>query len=265
MVEKHKSLENFVEEKRAEGKYSFTQNELLDSFDISGKALQQALYRLKTKNKIAHVRKGFYAIISPEFLKWGIPPPYLFIDDLMKSIGKDYYVGLFSAASLHGASHQAVMKFYVITEKPALRNISKDNLNVDFYVKQNWSKDDIVLKKTDAGYIKVSSPELTALDLLYYGNYGVNRAFTVIEELTEEMNTKSLIRVAENFPNISTIQRLGYLLDIELNNQKLANALKKVLKNKRIYPVRLSKNSSKNGAYNSIWNIYINTEIESDL
>ena len=48
--------------------------------------LRQILYRLKKKNEIVQIRQGFYAIIPPEYSKQGIIPPYLYIDDLMKSL-----------------------------------------------------------------------------------------------------------------------------------------------------------------------------------
>jgi hypothetical protein len=41
-------------------------------------------------------------------------PINLFIDDMMKSLNKRYYVGLISAAALHGAAHQKPMEYYVI-------------------------------------------------------------------------------------------------------------------------------------------------------
>ena len=47
----------------------------------------------------------------------GAPPPSWYIDDLMRNEGRPYYVGLLSAAELHGASHQAVMEFQVVTDK----------------------------------------------------------------------------------------------------------------------------------------------------
>ena len=145
-------------------------------FDISDKAINQSLYRLKNKKQIAQIRNGFYAIISPGYSSQGIIPAPLFIDDLMQSLSKRYYVGLLSAAALHGAAHQQPMEFFVVTEKPALRRINNRKIKINFYVKKKWTDEDIVNKKTDAGNIQVSSPELTALDLLYYTNsIGIKR------------------------------------------------------------------------------------------
>ncbi|GHT42098.1 hypothetical protein FACS189437_09760 [Bacteroidia bacterium] len=94
--------------------------------------------------------------------------PYLFIDDLMKSLDKSYYVALLSAAALYGATHQQLMEYFVMTETPAPRSINNQKLKVSFFSKNSWEQDDIVQKTTDAGYLNVSSPELTAFDLWGY-------------------------------------------------------------------------------------------------
>jgi len=58
-------LEEFLSKIRSKGRYSFTYKEALYAFDISEQALDQNLYRLKSKNAIATIRKGFYVLISP--------------------------------------------------------------------------------------------------------------------------------------------------------------------------------------------------------
>lgn len=263
-IEKYKNLEDFVNQTRAYGRYSFSREEIKKNFDLSDKAMDQALYRLKAKKKIAKVRKGFYAIITPEYSKAEMIPPHLFIDDLMKSLEKRYYVGLFSAAALHGAAHQQPMEYYVVTEKPALRDIKTRKLRINFYVKKSWSQEDIIQKKTDAGYINVSSPELTALDLLSYGS-GINRSFTVLEELIEEISPSQLARVAKKYPQMASVQRLGYLLERELQNEKLANAVRQAIKDKTLYPVSLLKGSDDKGEIDQEWKVIKNTDVESDL
>jgi len=261
----YNSLEEFVSETRAKGRYSFSWDELVHCFNISEKALNQSLFRLKSKNKISQIRKGFYAIITPEYSKQGMLPPYLFIDDLMNSLGKKYYVGLFSAAALYGAAHQQPMEYYVITEKPALRNINTQRLSINFFVKQNWTESDVIQKKTDAGYINVSTPELTVLDLLTYGGFGINRVLTILEELVEEMKPSNLLKTAKNYSATSTIQRLGYLIDKKIENEKLAAVLRKVLNDRKFVSVPLLKGSVNKGYLDVDWKIYKNIELESDL
>ncbi len=259
----YNNLESFINALRAKGRYSFSREEAKKNLELSEKALNQTLFRYSVKGKIAKVRSGFYAIILPEYAQRGMLPAYLFIVDLMKSLNRDYYVALFSAAAYHGAAHQQPMTFYVITKKPALRNLKNDKLSLNFYVKKDWSRDDIVQKKSDAGYIKVSGPELTALDLLAY-NFSLGRVFTVLEELVEEMTPDKLLATAGRFPT-ATIQRLGYLLDKEIGNRHLAKPLKKLIKNKPLSRVLLMKGEADSGEIDKDWKVIVNIDIESDL
>jgi len=259
-------LEDFINKIRSVGRYSFSLAEIKKQFDISDKAINQNLYRLKTKNQIAQIRKGFYAIITPEYSHQGIIPAPLFIDDLMKSLNKRYYVGLLSAAALYGAAHQQPMEFFVITEKPALRKINTRKLKINFYVKKDWEDEDIANKKTDAGNIRISTPELTALDLLYYTNsIGINYTVTILKELVAEIKAAELTKTARRYQQVAAIQRLGYLLDKEIGDEKLADALRKALQNKSIFPVALSTQKSKNAVIDEKWKVIKNVNIESDL
>lgn len=262
----HNYLEDYLTEIRSRGRYAFTWEEISDKFDLSDKALNQNLYRLKSKNKVAQIRKGFYAIITPEYMRQGMLPPSLFIDDMMKSLKRRYYVGTISAAALHGAAHQQPMEYFVVTERPALRAIKNKKLKINFYVKKEWSDEDVDQKKTDAGYINVSSPELTALDLLYYlDSIGLNRAFTLLQELSAEMKVTTLAKVAKRYPQTVAIQRLGYLLDKELHHPKFAEPLLKVLNDRKYFPVSLSLSKNNGGEMDSQWKVIKNTTLESDL
>lgn len=260
----YKTIEEFTVQLRANGRFSFTINELHSTFSKSDKSIKQALFRLKKKGKIAFIRSGFYVLITPEYSKFNMIPTALFIDDLMKTLGKDYYVGLFSAAALQGATHQATMEYYVLTPPPAIRHIKNEYLSIYFFVKKNWPDNAIIKRKTDAGYINVSCPELTALDLLSYGNFGINRAATIIEELSTEMKSSRLKQVICNTPT-STIQRLGYMLDKVLNNNRLSSVLQNELSKRKVFPVLLVKESAHKGTSDQKWKVVENEIVETDL
>ncbi len=268
LIGKNKSAnwDKFFVELQSQGRYTFTFDELRSRFDLSEETLLQGLYRYKVKKQIAQIRKGFYAIISPEYSKQGMLPPYLFIDDLMKSLNKPYYVALLSAAALHGAAHQQPMEYFVIAQTPAPRSINSKKLKISFFSKNDWEQDDIVQKTTNAGYINVSSPQLTALDLLAYTEkIGLNRATTVLQELAQAMKVSALSRTAKRYPSTPVIQRLGYILDKVLGEEKLAKALQKVLSNRTVVPVLLSIKKEKQGEMDETWKVIKNMEIESDL
>ena len=266
-VNTYNYINAYLDDVRSKGRFAFTLDELKGNFvNNTDKAILQSLHRLKSKNKIVQIRKSFYTILPPEYSNQGIIPTNLFIDDMMQAVEKDYYIGLTSAAALYGAAHQQTMETYVITKKPALRNIKNDRVKINFFVKNEWELEDINHIKTDAGYIKVSSPELTALDLLYYvEKIGMDRVLTILEELCEILKPSKLYQTAKRYNQYAAIQRLGYLLDNELYNENLGQAILPLIENKKGANIPLLPGNNKEGEVNSRWRIVKNVVIESDL
>jgi predicted transcriptional regulator of viral defense system len=251
---------------RAKGRYSFTLAELERGYNLSYRSIKQGLYRLKIKNKIAQIRQGFYVIVPPEYASIGTLPEDMYIDNLMEFLGKNYYVGLLSAAALHGAAHQKPMTYFVVSQHPAPRNISNPKQRILFFSKQNFIPEGVIQKKTLSGYINVASPELTAFDLLdNIKRFGINRITTILQELYEEMRPSRLAKIAKSVDNKASIQRLGYILETVAGAEKLAEALQKILSQTAVVPVPLSPVKVRRGAIDSKWKIIVNMEIEPDL
>ncbi|EKT2068229.1 type IV toxin-antitoxin system AbiEi family antitoxin [Flavobacterium psychrophilum] len=261
-------LEDFINELRSNGRYAFSLPEVRNQFEQSDEAIKKALQRLKKKKEIALIRNEFYVVITPEYRSKGILPPSLFISELMKFLEKDYYVGLLNAAAYYGAAHQQPQSFSVITMKPSLRNINNDNLKMNFYIKKEWSKSDIVQKKVDTGYINVSSPELTALDLVCYFDQagGLNRVATVLEELCESIDANKLLDLSKRYSPITAVQRLGFLLEEILDMRDLSDPIKDYLKTVNYFPVLLRPQKEKPEMITgNDWKVVQNLEIETDL
>lgn len=255
-------IEAYLREIEAKGRYAVTLNELRNNFNVSEKAILQNTYRLKRKNRLAQVRKEFYVIIPPQYSRRGMIPPTLMVADLMEFLNREHYVGLFSAAALHGAGHQQPMEFQVITKKPPLRNIKNEKLNISFYTKSYWSLDQIAEKKTQTGYLKVSTPELTAFDLVQYHKRigGLNRIIPILEDLAEVMKPTLLSKIAKT-QKATNIQRLGYLLD-KSGIGSLTNTLHRVLGNNlKNIPLSLA-HKKKQGQVNDKWKIIENSELD---
>lgn len=255
-------VEDYLTEIQSKGRYSVTLNELQAKFDTSEKAILQKIYRLKNKNKLAQVRKEFYVIIPPQYSNRGMLPPTLFINDMMDFLNREYYVGLLSAAALFGAGHQQPMEFQLVTQKPALRNIRNQKLSLSFFIKSKWEQDQIKEKKTETGYLKVSSPELTAFDMVQYHNRigGLSRTLPILEDLTEAIKPSLLSKTAKT-QIIPNIQRLGFLLD-KLGSESLASSLFRLLsKNSKEVPLSLA-HKKRTGPINEKWKIIKNTELD---
>jgi predicted transcriptional regulator of viral defense system len=261
-------LETFIKYIRAKGRYTFTFDELKEHFNSSDKALRQKMFRLQKKNEIAIICRGFYVIVPPEYASTGTLPETVFIDTLMKYLGKNYYVGLLSAAALYGAAHQKPMTDYVVCQHPAPRNISNKKHKILFFSKQILIQEGIIQKKTISGFINVSSPELTAFDLLdNIKKFGINRITTVLQELYEEMLPSRLSKIAKLVDNKANMQRLGYILEtiVGKDTEKLTAALYKILSKTTFVPVSLSPVKTRRGTINKKWQIIENMQIESDL
>jgi predicted transcriptional regulator of viral defense system len=260
-------LEDYIVNMRSAGRYAFSLGEVRNKFEQSDEAIKKALQRLKAKGEIVLVRNEFYVIVTPEYRSKGMPPPSFFVADLMKFLNREYYVALMNAAAYYGAAHQQPQSFSIITTKPSLRDITKDNLKVNFIVKKDWSEDDIVKRKVETGYINVSSPELTALDMVYYYEQsgGLNRVATVLEELSEVIKIDKLMETVARYSPVTAVQRLGFLFDEILGLKNLSEPLKDYLNSVNHFPVLLRPQKEKiDMITGNNWKVVQNIEIQVD-
>ncbi len=222
------NVSQWIDNLEKRGRISFSLYQLEKELpNYSKVAIRSALKRLSKKGKIVSFHRGFYLIITAQYASRGILPAALFMDDFMKFLNRPYYVGLLSAAALYGAAHQQPQEYFVITDFPVLRPSHKKGLKVNFISKSYIESRLLKERKTESGYLKVSSPVLTASDLVQYEKRsgGITRVASVLNELVEEIEPREFDSVFFASTNASAIQRLGYLIDRVLNNEKLANKL----------------------------------------
>ena len=194
---KHKSLSDFVDYLQTTGRYTFTRDEAKGALGVSDLALKRALGRLFKKGRVVMIEREFYISVPLEYQATGILPASWFIEDLMSFTGRPYYVGLLSAAAIHGAAHQQPQEFHVITERPK-RDIELADLRIRFFRKSEMERTPVVQVKTETGFIRVSNPPATAIDLVRYEARigGINRTVTVLQELAESIKGKELLEAA---------------------------------------------------------------------
>jgi len=153
-------------------------------------------------------------------------------------------------------------------ENPKLGDINKVETHLRFFTSTKWPTKNIIKKKSDAGIFKISSPALTAVDLIHHQNKlgGLNRMLAILEELFEEIAATDLSELLSWYSHKSTIQRFGFLLE-ELNaDNDLIGLLSNHLSATKYYPVLLTpKSKLKAGSVNNDWKVDINIKLESDL
>ena len=197
-------------------------------------------------------------------------PPTLFLDAFMKELGRPYYMAMLNAAAYHGASHQQPQEFFVVTDFPVLRPMQKKGLKVNYISKREIPEKLLDTRKTEAGYLKISNPALTATDLIQYAKRvgGINRVAIVLAELAESIKPDAFdANLLQQVP-VTALQRLGYLLDKVFNNQPLANALYYALdkNNSPLFRIPLKASALAKGfTADDRWKVIVNTEIEIDL
>ena len=263
----NKHTVDFIRDLRSNGKYAFTTDELYEAVPKDKRNLRKDLDRLRDKGQIMNIRRGFYTIIPDEYRNMGTLPVELYADDLMKFLQKKYYVGLFSAAMLHGAAHQQPQEYYIVLESPKPRNIKKKKFIINFSEKRKFPVYGVEEKKTSTGYLKVSSKELTFFDLIYYVKNlgGMNRIITILDDLREEMKVTNFKDVVKNdFPN-TVYQRAGYIMDQIFYDEKLSLILENKLKKEKTSNTKLNPSGKTSGKINYKWNLQINIKIDKDL
>jgi len=262
------TISNYIKQLQSYEEYAFSWNELFVNCNKTEISLKRELSRLVEKKEIINLRKGFYLIIPPRYSRQEHLPIQLYIDKLFKNLERNYYLGFYSAAKFHGASHQQVQRDYIMTNTPSLPKIKKKSVDINFLTTSNWPKQNILQKKSDAGVFKISSPALTMVDLIHHQTKlgGINRMLAILEELTEELTDSDIAKLLTWYPHKSTLQRLGFLLEELQVNEMLTRQIKEQLKQSKFFPVLLSPNSNqKPGAIYNTWKVDVNINLESDL
>lgn len=255
------------------GRITFSSNDLYMQYPSFNKqAVTSVLRRLVEKGKIQSVWHGFYVVVPVEYELKGVIPPVIYIDQLMNYLQKDYYTGLLNAASFYGAAHQQPQEFTVITRGKNLRDKLKNGVKINFVSKKEIPHAFIRQITTKTGYVSISTPELTALDLFFYQKEigGLSRAGTVLAELIEEMNFENITPDLMHLFPVPVIQRFGFLLDKVLEDDDKAKIWLEKTKQagikfrKTLLKPEMQMSDFSDFEHNETWKIIINEEIEID-
>ncbi len=268
-------LSEYLKILRSQGRSCFTKKEALQELKIANVNLNARIQRLKKKGELISPARNFYVIVAPEDLPQGAPHPADLVIMLMRHLKRDYYACLLTAAQHYGAAHQKPMVFQVMVNKP-MRKLKFASVRIHFIYKKSFK--DLPAREfiKREGYLKVSSPELTAMDLLLYTRKaaGLSNVVTVLFELIDNINADKLVELAQQVNNKAWVQRLGYLLEqLQLADEKSARhkakvvaRLEKYLSKQKLSYIQLSPGlTTKGSKRNNKWMIIENTTVESDL
>lgn len=260
-------ISDWVDELQRSGRYGFAATELAGAVEASPEARRKALARLQKRNRVRRLRNEFYVILPVEYSKTGMIPVDWYLEDLMRHLDHVYYVGLLTAAALHGAAHQQCQEYSVVigAYEPAMK---APGCAIRFFHKTHMDATPRALLKGHSGMLPVSTPEATAFDLVRYANRvgGLDAVLTILEELCEAMTAEGLSRCARAEQVLAVGQRLGWLLD-QIGRRDLADALHRELMEGDAGPGRafLDPAGARRGGSANRWNVVENSRPQSDL
>ena len=261
------NISEWIHGREIRGKVTFSIADVKDAFaERPVKSINTELSRQVSRGRVQSVYRGFYVVVPVQYQLKGEIPPVYYVDSLMDYVGKPYYVGLLSAATIHGASHQRAMKTQVVTIEPRIKASGK-NPFIDWNYRKEIPNAFVLKKNAEIGTLRYSGPELTAIDLVQFSAHvgGYQRAATVLAELMESVNMEKVVDLLP-FTTVATLQRFGYLLEFVLLRQKQADMLFQILKKQGSWNSVLlcNEHDRREGVPANRWHVNGNIDIEVD-
>ncbi|MDP2367498.1 type IV toxin-antitoxin system AbiEi family antitoxin domain-containing protein [Rhodoferax sp.] len=218
---------------------------------VSAQALRQALHRQQRKGRIVHASRGseHWVIVPLQDASAGAPPLETWLDAyLSKTLGLPYYIGLLSAAEAYGASPQAVMVTQVMVPN-SRRPLQVGRHRLVFLKRARTAEMPTRWRATPHGRFKISTPELTALDLVSRQQVagGIARITDVLRSLVLDMTANGLLTALNAAHETPTAQRLGVLLS-QLSQPLLTNLVADWLGTRRTRKIPLTIGGGEQGA-----------------
>ena len=264
------SIRDWIREKEMLGGRFFSFEELRSALPaLSCQVVKNSLNRLRKSLRIYSPYRGFYVILPPEYVRRGGVPPTFYMDDFMKSMHRGYYFSLLSAATLWGAAHQRSQIDFVTIDGRRLFSGNHEKRDVEWIVRPNIPENFIVVKKGEAGDVRYSNAELTAIELVQYEQRigGLSVAASVLSELIESCDFRNASDNAFAISKSSAIQRLGFIVEKVLHNELQGEVIYhewvRLCRSPHFVPLSL-RSPAEIKCRDERWKISVNAEVEVD-
>lgn len=249
-------------------------DDVIDMTGLSRTAATEAMRRARASGQFFAPAPGLYIPIPSEFSTWGVVPATDFIDQLMKHLGRSYYVGLLAAAEIHGAAHQRPQVFQVFVDK-AVSDRDIERVRLRFYERSDLEAAAVQLVNSRTSQVWVSTPETTAFDLVSrpQDSGALFNVSAIIGELVQDgkLDAAKLSGLAPQYP-LAVVRRLGWLLDRDadfVDTAALSDALSNFVRSNSVDGRRavglLAAGGPRRGSTNRRWGLVENADVEPDL
>jgi predicted transcriptional regulator of viral defense system len=236
--------------------------------EVSDEGLSKALYRQQQQGRLARLSRGsgHWLIVPLQHATSGAPPLEIWLDWYMsKTLDVPYYVGLLSAAESYGASPYAVMVTQVMVAEKR-RPISVGRHELQFHTRINIEKMPTQWHETPDGRFKVSTPELTVLDIIQREAMlgGMARVQSVLRGLWARCTRAGFRQTLDAVQSVPSAQRLGALMALD-GQEKLLTVVTRWLHGKTLRTVSLESGASADNANHSALNADFKVRLPTHL
>jgi predicted transcriptional regulator of viral defense system len=245
------------------GRYWATTGEIAAQTGAGSDATRHGLARLRSQRRLFTPARSFHVMVPPEYRSWGAVPAAWFIDPMMQHLGRDYYVGLLSAAAQHGASHQAAQTFQVVTDRH-VEDRDFERVRLRFQTSGLVARTPVEQVNTPTGVMAVSTREATVGDLVERPEKsgGLSNVATILREIGEldgaELARLSALRARTH------ARRLGWLLT-KFRGDVETSPLRVIADPGNGAPIPLAVGGSSRGAIDEDWGVIVNIDVEPDV
>lgn len=256
-------MRDWLDSMYAQGQVTFTLAEASRLRDANLNSTRLALSRAQRDSALFSPMRGFYVIVPPEYRGEGAPPWRWFVAPMLRYLDAPYYVALLTAAAQHGASPQAAQEVQVMVDRQIRQKIA-GRQRIEFILRKRASQAQVLEVTTPTGRLRVSTPEMTMLDLVAYpsraaGWSNIASILPDLASLASRRGWKDALRVE---PRTTEVQRLGHLLD--RFGAAHTDILAAWLAERPFEPTRLVPGGVAVGKRDARWQVIINAMVEPD-
>lgn len=247
------------------GRFVFTLDDAAKAAGTTPAAAKLSIHRAANDGALFSPARGLWVIVPVEYRAEGIPPWRNFLDPMLRRERRSYYVGLLTAAAEHGASGQAAQEVQVVADRPR-DTIEAGRMRIVFVTRGDAARAPVREMVAPMGRIPVSTPAMTALDLVAYprraGGWG--NVASVLADLLDEVTPDDMGAVVSMPPATSDAQRLGFLLERLGAAPGVTSTIARCLETRSTTFVPLDPAAERIGPRDSRWRVIENVEIEPD-
>ena len=249
----------------ARGRSSATTTELSELLGVAPDLVRIRLNPYVHRGQWVSPARRLWIPVPVEYRLWGAPEGIEIIDTMMRHLDVQYYVGWLTAAAVHGAAHHAPQVFQVaVSRHVADRQVGRTRFQ--FATRENLPALPAIEHTTRSGVARVSTPEVTVLDLASDLTLagGIDNAATVILGLAGDGLDVGVLAELSRMFRAAAIRRTGWILET-IGGRHDLTPLAAAARSRTEATSFLNPAAPRQGTTDRRWSLRINTDVDAEF